>query len=56
MFDNHDSPLTRKLSRHLRVYVYVYTAYTVVYPLQPTILGTVPTVGGAYFYPLVLTQ
>ena len=22
MFDNHDSPLTRKLSRHLRVYVY----------------------------------
>ena len=23
MFDNHDSPLTGKLSRHLRVYVYV---------------------------------
>ena len=22
MFDNHDSPLTQKLSRHLRVYVY----------------------------------
>ena len=22
MFDNHDSPLKRKLSRHLRVYVY----------------------------------
>ena len=22
MFANHDSPLTRKLSRHLRVYVY----------------------------------
>ena len=28
MFDNHNSPLTRKLSRHLRVYVYVTKWYT----------------------------
>mgnify|MGYP001803983009 CR=1 FL=1 len=26
MFDNHDSPLTQKLSRHLRVYVYGYSS------------------------------
>ena len=26
MFDNHNSQLTRKLSRHLRVYVYAFKA------------------------------